>query len=76
MKRETFPTLDPMKPYGSNPVTMESINVREQHALDDQLRRYTKAFYALKDEHERAVELIKAAFEQDRQNLIMSRRAA
>ena len=69
MKHERFPTLDPMKPYGSNPVTIESINVRERHAISDEMARYTREYNRIRAEHDRALELIKAAFHQDRQEL-------
>lgn len=68
MKRETFP--DPRHQYGSNPLTLESINVRERHALEDEAARYRAKYNALLLEYENAVELIKAAFEADRKALL------
>ena len=70
MKHEKFQMPDPFEPYGSNPVTIESINVRERHALSDEAARYHAAYNAIRAEHDNAVALIKAAFQKDRDDLI------
>lgn len=70
MEHQRIQMPDPMKPYGSNPVTIESINVRERHAISDEMARYTAAYNCIRAEHDRAMELIKAAFQQDRDNLL------
>lgn len=76
MKHETFKMPDPMQPYGSNPLTIESINVREQHALSDEAARYHAAYNTIRVEHDNAVALIRAAFHKDRQDLIAANFAA
>lgn len=76
MKYEKVQMADPMQPYGSNPVTIESINVRERHALSDEAARYHATYTAIRAEHDNTVALIKAAFEQDRLDLIAANFAA
>lgn len=70
MKREVFQIPDPRKPYGSNPVTIESINVRERHALSDESARYHAEYTRIRAAHDAAVEQIKADFNKDRNDLI------
>lgn len=70
MKHEKFQMPDPMQPYGANPVTIDSINVRERHALEDEAIRYRAAYRAIHAEHENAIALIKAAFQKDRDDLL------
>lgn len=76
MKREVFQMPSPFEPYGSNPVTIESINVRERHALEGERRRYEAVSRALLTDHLNTVELIKAAFQKDRDDLIAANFAA
>jgi hypothetical protein len=70
MKRETFEIPDPLQPYGSNPVTIESCNVRERHALSDESARYAAAYNAVRSEHDEKVQAIKDHFNAQRKEVI------
>lgn len=70
MKFETIQPPDPFKPYGSNPVTMESINVRERHAIWDEESRYRSELLRMSTIHTEKMEAIKAAFHDQRNKLI------